>query len=201
VGANWTGGSAPANGDTLTLVIGGVTYVYRWQTAPTLVNDIRIGASATVAATNLFKALTGGVLTPGAGNNEYVSGTTVLPKAAVTVAVPTGANLIALTAVATGTAANSWTLARTGTALTLSAANFAGGVNGETATIIIQSATTSGGSFSTFATFTANGQVRLAERLIIAAGVTINRWIRVTNTMSGSANIIGFNVAFARNAF
>ena len=87
----------------------------------------------------------------------------------------------------TGVAGNSYTLVKTGTAFTVSAAQLAGGVAGETATSMsVQHCTTSGGSYSAIATSTLDMTKRQAEVIAVLPGVTINRYLKFAVTMSGA---------------
>ncbi|MEP7285398.1 MAG: hypothetical protein ABI947_06490 [Chloroflexota bacterium] len=180
--------SNPADGDTLT--VNGTLYTFKNTISAT--GHIKIGATAAITASNLFQAMIGSVT--GAGS-AYFAGTTRIPSAAITVAAPNASNVIALTAVIFGTAGNAYTLAKTGSAVTLSGATFASGTNGDTYTITLASATTSGGSYTVHATFAANGTGYVGERQEIAPGTLINRWLKVIASSSGSTSKLGFAVA------
>jgi hypothetical protein len=177
-----------------TVVIGGTTYT--WSASPAAANQVLIGATAAASAANLYAAIIGGV---GATTTPYFAGTTRPPTTAI-YAPPTGAsNTINITYATTGVAGNSFTLAKTGTGgLTVSAATLTGGVAGDTYTFAIATATTSGGSYTTVATFTSLGNVLGAEWQTVALNVTLNRYVKLIATpVSGSTNIIGFACAFA----
>lgn len=184
----------PADGNALTLVIGGVSYPYTFRTTPTASGQIKIGATASACAINLFRALVGGSNDAG----EYIAGTVALPTAVVTLSTPNASNVLTLTAVDSGIGANAWTATRTGTAITLGGATFAGGIDGDTATITVQSAASAGGPWTTCATFSTNGRTRLAERQIVSAGTVIGRYLRAVATLSGATDTLGLNVAVAR---
>lgn len=177
--------SNPADGDTVT--IGGVPYTLKSALTPTA-GQVLIGATAAATISNLWAAVVGG---DGAGTT-YAAGTPTAPSTA-SYSLPV-AGVITVTYLTSGTAGNSFTLAKTGTAIAVSGATLTGGVAGETATITVASATTSGGSYTTIGTFTSDGTVRKAEYLAVAAGVTINRWLKVTATLSGSTQNFGFSV-------
>ena len=175
----------PSDADTFT--IGGTVYTFKTTLTPTA-GQVLIGGSAAVAAVNLFKAMTGG---DGAGTN-YASGTTVAPST-IYVSVPSASNVITVTYKTTGTAGNSFTLAKSGANLAVSGATLAGGSNGTAVTFKVQTATSSGGSYTDRATFTLDGTVRNAERIEVAVGTTLDRWARVT-TSGSSGTALGFNV-------
>jgi hypothetical protein len=179
-----------ADGDTLTINTGS-SVVYRFKNTPIAVNDIKIGASAAATASNLFQAMIGAQVNKG---TSYFTGTASLAN--VNVSLPSSANVITLTAINPGTAANSYTLAKTGTNLAVSGATMAGGVNGDTYSITVGSCATSGGAYTTHITFTANGTTRTAERIEIPIGTTILRFIKAVATSGGSTNALGFNVCF-----
>lgn len=194
----------PSDGDSFTIGIpAGTNFVYTFKTSLTpTAGQVLIGANTAATATNLFKALSGSPI--GIGTN-YAAGTSSLPTTAtagfpgtVIVSVPSGSNVITLTAVDSGTGPNSWTLAKSGLNLAVSAATFAGGIAGETLTAILQTATTSGGSYTTKITWTLDGTKRRAERVEIPIGTTIDQFVKVTFTMSGSTMTMGANVIFGR---
>lgn len=179
----------PADADTH--VINGVTYTYK--TVPIAINQIKIGATAYATALNLYAALVGSKTQSGVG---YFAGTTVIAST-IRVAPPTAAAVIALTYTLTGVAGNAITLTKAGANLAVSGATLTGGVAGDTYTIIVASATTSGGAYTTLATFAANGTIATGERQEIAIGVLINEFIKVTATASGSTSTPpSFNVSF-----
>lgn len=185
---NITAGSTPADGDTV--VVGGTTYTAKTALTPTA-GQFLIGGSAAAAAANLFAAMTGG---DGAGTT-YASGTPLAPSTAF-YTPPTAANVIAVTFKATGTGGNAFTLVRTGTAFTVSGATLAGGVAGDTFTLKMQSATSSGGSYTDRLTFTSDGTVRQAERQELAVGVAVDRWWRLNATAGGSTYNLGIAAMF-----
>jgi hypothetical protein len=194
----------PSDADTFTLVIGGVTYLRTFKTALTpTAGEVLIGSTTAATARNLFASLVGSVAN-GASGTLYAAGTVAIPQlpistALVYVSVPSSTNVITLTAVNTGTGANAYTLAKSGTNLAVSGANFTGGAAGDTiSSLVYQSSTTSGGSYATFATSALTGSSRTAERIEVAIGVTVNRWIKAVCTMSGSASAIGINMSYAR---
>jgi hypothetical protein len=72
-------------------------------------------------------------------------------------------------------------------------------VAGETATsLVLQSSTTSGGSYTTFATFTSDMTKRQAEIIQVATGVVLNEFIKLIVTMSGATQNWAARVAFGR---
>ena len=175
-----------------TVVVNGTTYT--WSASPAAANQVLIGSSALVSAQNLYDALIGGK-----GTGGYFTGTTAGPVT-VSYSQPTGAsNTITITYLTTGTAGNSFTLTKTGTGgLAVSGATLTGGVAGDTYTFTIATATTSGGSYTTVATFTSLGTVAQAEWQTVAQNVTLNRYVKLLATpVSGSTNTIGFACAFA----
>jgi hypothetical protein len=188
----------PADNDTYTLVIDGVTYTRRWKTALAAANDVLIGGTVAASLNNLWQSFVGSPAVDGTGSGtSYHASTTVLDANDVIVSLP-GASTITLTAVDTGTGPNAWTLAKSGANLTVSGATFSGGVNGETATIIGQSATSSGGSYTTFATHDLNLTRRGAEIKTVNPGTTINRWIKYTITKSAELQLYALRIGFGR---
>lgn len=175
----------PSDGDTFT--IGGTIYTFKTALTPTA-GQVLIGATALATAQNLFKAMTGG---DGAGTN-YATGTSAAPST-VYVSIPTSAGVITVTYKTTGTAGNAFTLAKSGTNLAVSGATLASGANGTAVTIKVQTATSSGGSYTDRATFTLDGTVRNAERIEVAVGTTLDRYAKVVTSGSSGSNL-GFNV-------
>lgn len=173
----------PSDGDTFT--IGGTVYTFKTSLTPTA-GQVLIGGSASAAIANLFKALTGGDL---AGTN-YASGTSQAPST-VYVSVPSSSNVITVTYKTTGTAGNAFTLVKSGSNLAVSGATLSGGSNGTAVTFKVQTATSSGGSYTDRATFTLDGTVRGAERIEVAVGTTLDRYARVT-TSGSSGTALGF---------
>ncbi|HVO43304.1 MAG TPA: hypothetical protein VMT34_11805 [Aggregatilineales bacterium] len=185
----------PSDGDNFTIGIGATNYVYTFKTAIAAVGHVLIGASAAATIANLFAALTGGL---GAGVTYY-AGTTPLPAATLIAGVPGVTTTITLTAVQTGTAANAYTLAKSGANLTVSGATLSGGINGDTiVSAQLQSATSSGGSYSPFVTFSSTGQARTAERIEVPVGTAINGFLKATVTVSGTNYPLGLMIAFGR---
>jgi hypothetical protein len=181
----------PSDGDTFT--INGTVYTFKTALTPTA-NQVLIGATAAATANNLFQALVGD---PSTSGTNYAAGTTALPSTLIP-SVPSSAQVITITYSLTGTAGNAITLVKSGTNLAVSGATMAGGVAGETATIVVQSATSSGGSYATCATFTLDLTARGAQVITVAAGTTISRYLKVVVTMSGSTQTWAARVAFAR---
>jgi hypothetical protein len=175
----------PSDGDTFT--IGGTVYTFKTTLTPTA-GQVLIGGSASAAATNLFKAMTGGDV---AGTN-YASGTTQIAST-VYPSVPSASNVITITYKTTGTAGNSFTLAKSGVNLAVSGATLSGGSNGTAVTFKVQTATSSGGSYTDRTTFTLDGTVRGAERQEVAVGTTLDRYVKVT-TSGSSGTALGFCV-------
>ena len=174
-----------------TVVIGGVTYTWVAALTPTA-GQVLIGATALASAQNLYAAITGGF---GAGTT-YAAGTTAYSQnligtnaATVFFSPPSGVNnTITITYATTGTGGNSFTLVKTGTGgLTVSGATLSGGVAGDTYNVVFASATTSGGAYTTFATFSAVGATHLAQRIEVAIGTTVNEWLKVTYTLASGA--------------
>lgn len=185
----------PADADTYTLVINGVTYTRRWKNAIALAGDVLIGGTLAASLNNLWQSFINSPI--GRGTN-FFTGTTPLDATVVTVSLPT-ATTVPLTAVNTGIAANSWTLAKTGVNTTVSGATFAGGVAGETATsIVVQTATSSGGAYTTKATHTLDMTRRAAEIIQVPVGTTLDRFIKVIITMSASTMTWAARLSFGR---
>lgn len=175
----------PSDGDTFT--INGTVYTFKTSLTPTA-GQVLIGSSTAIAAANLFKAMTGGDV---AGTN-YASGTTAIAST-VYPSVPSSANVITITYKTTGTAGNSFTLAKSGTNLAVSGATLSGGSAGTAVSIVVATATSSGGSYTTRATFTLDGTVRGAERIEVAVGTMAERYVKVT-TSGSSGTALGFCV-------
>ncbi len=185
-----TFGGLPSDADTVEVN----SVVYTFKNTLAAANQVKIGATAAATAQNLFSALTGGL---GVGT-AYYTGTTPVASTII-VSLPSASNVITLTAAATGTAANAYTLLETATNVTVSGAGtLAGGVAGDTAVIKIQHATASGGSYTDLITFTANGTSRTAEYGSVAIGTTIQRYLKVVATLSAGNHVLGFNVCFGR---
>lgn len=177
---NVTVPSAPADGDTA--VIGGVTFTFKTSLTPTAGQVLIAGNPAA----NLYAAATGG---DGAGTT-YAAGTTPAPST-VYLTPPTAAGLIAVNYKTTGTGGNAFTLAKTGAVITVSGATLSGGVAGETYVFKLQSATSSGGSYTDRMTFALDGTTRTAERQEVAIGTAVDRWWRLNATASGGTQDIG----------
>lgn len=183
-----------SDGDLFTL--GGVTYTFKTSLSPTA-GQILIGSSYLVAMQNLYAALTGGY---GAGT-LYATGTAVLAAylaGTVNLTPPGTTGIITITYRASGTAGNAYTLAFTGTNLAKSGTTLASGVAGETAAMTFTSATSSGGSYTTFGTFLSDGTVQKGEWLEIVPGTTINRYLKVGVDMSSTSQIMIAHFYFAR---
>lgn len=174
----------PSDGDTFT--IGGTTFTFKTSLGSTAGN-VLIGGSATAAAANLFKALTNG---DGAGTN-YVTGASI--PTTVYFSVPSSSNVITVTYKTTGTAGNSFALVKSGSNLAVSGATLSGGSAGTGVTFKVQTATSSGGSYTDRATFTLDGTIRGAERVEVAVGTTLDRYVKVTTSGSSGTNL-GFCV-------
>lgn len=177
---NVTVPSAPSDGDTA--VIGGVTFTFKTSLTPTAGQVLIAGNPAA----NLFAAATGG---DGAGTT-YAAGTTPAPST-VYLTPPTAAGLIAVTYKTTGTAGNSFTLAKTGSVVTVSGATLASGAAGDTFTFKLQSATSSGGSYTDRMTFSADGTLAVGERQEVAIGTAMDRWWRLNATASAANHDLG----------
>lgn len=189
----------PSDGDNFVVTIGGMAYTYTFKTLPSAAGHVLIGGTAAACMANLYYAMIGSPV--GLITASYYTGTTPIPQdlstALVIASYTVGGTSITLTAVNTGIAANSYTLVKSGTNLTVSGATMSGGVAGETITVTIQTATTSGGSYTTNGTFTLGNAARAGERIEIAIGTTLNMWARVNITKSGSANTIGLLVSYS----
>jgi len=176
-----------ADGDTCT--INGTAY--RFKTTPVQAGDVQIGANSNATALNFFQALIGSQTGKG---TAYFAGTTPIAPGVITISKPT-ANVISLTAVAYGTAGNAYTLAKTGTNITLSGSTFSGGTAGDSYAITLASATTSGGTYTTLLTFNSTMQALGAERQEIPIGTLINRYVKVTASTGGSTSKPALDVA------
>jgi hypothetical protein len=77
--------------------------------------------------------------------------------------------------------------------LAVSGATLSGGSNGTAVTFKVQTATSSGGSYTDRTTFTLDGTVRGAERQEVAVGTTLDRYVKVT-TSGSSGTALGFCV-------
>lgn len=205
IGLTAGGGGQPSDGDKFTLTINAIAYVYTFKTVLTpTAGQVLIGGTVAASINNLYSAMVGSSV--GVGTN-YATGTVSIPQSPIAsslviVGAPTSGTTIPLTAVLTGTAANAYTLVATtnvSTHLAVSGATMTSGAAGDTiTTLVFQSATTSGGSYSTFATSALTGAVQTAERIEVAIGTAVNRWIKIVLTMSGSASNIGINCSLAR---
>src|SRR5262249_15525958 len=151
------------------------------------------GANTAASILNLFMAMTGsqGAFNAAGVGVNYAAGTVPIPQnlltGLVTVSAPSSTNVITLTAMATGTAANAYSLVATvnaSTHLSVSGATMAGGVAGDPYNVVLASATSSGGSYTTIATLNGIGNVINAYRLDVATGVTINEWLKWTITLA-----------------
>jgi hypothetical protein len=178
------------DGDTLTIGDGATSRTYRFKNTPAQANDIQIGATADATALNAYQAMIGSKAGVGAA---YYAGSQSLPST-IRVARPTS-NVLAFTASSYGTAGNAYTLAKTGTNITVSGATFSGGTAGDSYTVTAQSSTSSGGVYSAFATFTSTLQQPGAERVEVAPGVTVNRFMKAIATTGGSTSKPSFVVA------
>lgn len=207
IGLTAGGGGQPSDGDKFTLTIGGITYIYTFKTNLTPVaGEVKIGVSAAATTNNLYSAMVGSIV--GVGTN-YATNTVSIPQypieqSLVIVGVPTAAanTTVPLTAVNTGVGANAYTLVATtnvSTHLAVSGATMTGGLAGDALTsLVYQSSTTSGGAYVVFATSALDGTKYTAERLEVAVGVTINRWVQIVLTMAASNSPIGLNCSFGR---
>jgi hypothetical protein len=170
-------GSNAANGDTV--VLNGVTFTAK--TSPVNPGDFLIGANAAATLANLWSAV---MASPEGKGTIYIAGVNAPTTVVYSVPTPTTLNITYGT---TGTAGNSFTLVKTGTAFTVSAATLTGGVNGETATsAVAQTATTSGGSYTTRATHTLDFTKKATEIITIPIGTAIDEFVKLVITMSGS---------------
>lgn len=187
-----------SDADNFAIGIGGTTYTYTFKTALTpTAGEVLIGATATwlTGMQHLFQALVGDL--SGSGVN-YAAGTTPLPDSLLTASVPTAAAALVLTAVQSGTLANGYTLAATGSNLAVSGGSLAGGVAGEFGTIIVQTSPTSGGAYTTVATHTLDLTTRGAEVITVPNGTTIDEWIKVVVPPSGATQTWKARLAFGR---
>jgi hypothetical protein len=195
----------PNAADTVT--VNGIPYTWRSALTPTP-GEVLIGATALASAQNLYAALVG---SPDVAGTAYAGGTTSFAQnmvgggstAIVYFGPPSGVNnTIAITYAQTGTAGNAFTLAKTGSGgLTLSGATLTGGVNGDTYTLTLASSTSSGGSYTTFATISNVGANYGAYRVEVPIGTLINEWIKCTATLSsgsGTVQTVNFAVVFGR---
>lgn len=182
----------PSDGDSFTVGIGATNYIFTFKTALTpTAGQVLIGGTVAATAANLFAAMTGG---DGSGT-KYAAGTVAIPQfplssALVFVGIPTAANVINLTAAVNGTAANAYTLAKSGVNLAVSAATMSGGVAGDTYNVTFGSSATSGGAYTTFATFSGVGAVRAAYVAVVAIGTLINEWLKITYTLASGAGTV-----------
>lgn len=189
-------GGLPSDGDSFTITINSVVYVYTFKTSPVAANQIKILGTAPLQLQALVQAMVGSPVGVSSGN--VFTGTTPIDPAQCIVSLA-GATTVTLTAVNSGTGPNAWTLVKSGVNLTVSAATFAGGVAGETLTSgTVQSSTTSGGAYTAFATFTLDMTKRAAQVITVPVGTTINEWIKVVFTMSGATMTWAARVAFGR---
>lgn len=188
----------PSNLDNFVVTIGGVVYTYTFKTAIAAVGDVLIGASAIASMRNLYYAMVGSP--PGLTTASYFPGTVPIPQmindALVFITNPDNSAVITLTAKNNGAAANAYTLVKTGTNLVVSGATMAGGAAGETVTVLVQTATTQGGSYTTVATFVLDGTVQDAERIEIVSSTVLSQWARISVTKSAALQTIGLNVAY-----
>ena len=73
------------------------------------------------------------------------------------------------------------------------------GTGGPTCDVIIEHSTTGSGSWATLATFTQVTTSTSAQRVVVAAGTTVRRYLRAAYTIAGSGPSYTIAVAFARN--
>lgn len=169
----------PADADTVTIN----SVVYRFKTSPAQANDIQIGASAAATQANLLYCLLGSISQSG---TAFFAGSTAL---ASTIRVTSASNVLTLTAATKGTAGNAYTLAKSSTNLAVSGAGtLTGGAAGDSFTVTVQTATTSGGSYTTRGTFTMTCQTETAERIEVALGTTTDEFVKFVFTTVGSTN-------------
>lgn len=189
--------ATPSDGNHYDIGIGAATYTYTFKTAltsPAVAGEVKIGTTNADTYNNLFMALIGD---PSGSGVNYGVGTVPLPATLLYVSVPV-ACVITLTAIITGVAANSYTLACTGANLAVSGALMSGGLAGETATIVVQTATSAGGAYTTVATHTLDMTKRAAEIIAVPVGTTIDRYIKVVVTMSAGTMTCAARLAFGR---
>jgi len=182
-------GSNPANGDTV--VVNGVTFTFR--TIPVNATDVEIGLNAAASAANLRADLA-------ASTNDLVT--------VATYSVSTNAVTVNFKDV--GTEGNSFTLAKTGSAVTVSGATLSGGTAGS------DQITRSSGSFLldgwqagnaivvTNAT-TAGNNIALSDGVTVAAvtatALTLSANARITTDETfGSATVLTTNARFIRSS-
>lgn len=179
---------------------GGTAQVYTFKTTltvPAAPGEVKLGTTDYLSMVNLWYAMVGSPVGLAAGG--YAAGTTPL-QATIVPTPPTAAGVLALTARDTGTGPNAFTLAKTGVNLAVSGATLAGGTAGEAMTALkVQTATTSGGSFSDAFVFTVNGLTQTAEIIEVAPGVTINRYWKVVSTRA--AETLAMKLAILGKAF
>lgn len=177
-----TVGTNPTATDTA--VIGGVTFTFV-ASLTGVAGQVLIGATALDSARNLYDAA---ILGDGNGSTYVSNGGA---PTTCRYSPPTSAGVITATYKLTGTAGNSFTLAKTGSAITVSGATLSGGTAGDTFTLKLQSATSSGGSYTDRITFSANGTVALAERQEIAIGTVLDRYWRLSAVASAGNHDLG----------
>ncbi len=178
-----------------TVVINGVTFTFK--ASATVAGDVKIGATALASAMNLAASLYGSVTYLAAGNYVAVTAANQALLNVATYSLPTGgSNTITITYKTTGTGGNAFTLTRSGTGgLTVSGATLIGGVAGDALTIALQTATTSGGSYTTRATSSQNGQVVGADYQAIPVGTIIDEFAKVVVT-GGAGQQVSLFCAF-----
>lgn len=65
--------------------------------------------------------------------------------------------------------------------------------------VVIEHSTSGSGSWATLATFTADVAAPSSERVVVAAGTTVRRYLRVASTVDGTDPSFDITVAFARS--
>ena len=182
-------GTAPANGDTVT--IGGQTYTFETTlTASTTANQVLIGGTAAVSIANLVNAVNGNVADArGSGAAGY--GTATVANVSVTAAGTSG-TVDTFTAKQNGVGGNTVGIATTSATLTASAADLAGGTAGATVTV--------GGKTYTFVgalsnTPTANEVVSTSEATGLANLAAAVNGAAGTGTLYGTGTTANANVS------
>ncbi len=181
-----------SDGDTFTINAGSAQ-VYTFKTVMASAGHVQIGATYIDSMRNLWAALVGAL--DGAGS-QYYAGT--VPLSANIIPSAPAAGVIALTAAATGTGGNAYTLAKTGVNLAVSGATMSGGVAGETITSgAIQTSTASGGSYAAAVATTLTGTARGGEIVELAPGTQYERWAKFVMTRSANTQLLEMLVAWA----
>lgn len=187
-------GTSITDGDSFTINAGSAQ-VYTFKNALSAAGHVKIGTTFAQSMQNLFAAMIGAL--DGVGT-QYYAGTPTLSSNIIPSAPVAG--VLNLTAAATGTGGNAYTLAKSGLNLTVSGPNMAGGTAGDTITSgSIQTSTASGGSYAAAVNTTLTGTARAAEIVELAPGTQFERWGKLVLNRSANTQQLEFLAGWAVN--